>query len=56
MWSTETAKHLVDKGNKSEDSLTKDLAKYLGFALDTIEYLENVIKERDGIIKGMEAK
>ncbi len=56
MWSTEAAKHLVDKGNKSEDLLTKDLAKYLGYALDTIEYLENVIKERDEIIKGMEVK
>lgn len=56
MWSTETAKHLVDKGNKSEDSLTKELAKYLGLALDTIEYLENRIESLNGRVKELEAK
>ena len=56
MWSKETAKYLIDKGRESEDGLTKDLADYLGYALDTVEYLDDVIKERDEIIEGLKEK
>lgn len=47
MWSTETAKGLVKEGKKSNDQLTKRLADYLGYALDTIDYYEELLdKER----------
>lgn len=45
MWSTETAKNLVKEGNKSNDQLTKRLADYLGYALDTIDYYEELLKK-----------
>ena len=48
MWSKDTAKYLIDKGSKSEDELTKDLAKYLGYALDTIDYLDDIIDDLRG--------
>lgn len=47
MWSTETAKSLVKEGNKSDDQLTKRLADYLGYALNTLDYYEKLLeKER----------
>ena len=46
MWSTKTAKSLVKEGKKSDDQLTKRLAEYLGYALDTLDYYEKIIRKR----------
>ena len=56
MWSTDAANSLIKKATKSNDDLTKELAKYLGFALNTIEYLENRIESLNGRVKELEAK
>lgn len=45
MWSTETAKDLVKEGRKSNDQLAKRLAEYLGYALDTLNYYEELLKK-----------
>lgn len=48
MWDKKTAQELVKQGERADDDLTKRLATYLGFALQSVEYYENLyIKERD---------
>lgn len=42
MWSPEMAKSLIAQGKKSEDDLTRRLADYLSYALDSVEYYEKL--------------
>lgn len=47
MWSTKNARSLILQARETDDELTRRLADYLGYALETVDYYERLVNKME---------